>query len=448
MVEEESTSKQPTAKPKPTATATTFKKKKAGGPAPSASAEGAAPFPDMALCQQMHRLTTTTAKQGGATTATASPELLLLQLQTDVFTKIVTQWENPSLYRWLRHKLYGDAAVPPSAPAAAQVTDDTLLALDAKHETTWNELEAKVEQAKESAGDMEVMEAKLQLARLAAQSLSKTQALQAYQDVIDLPKVSTGKKVDCYMERARLASFYDDTAAADDNIEQALALAEGSGGDWDRRNRLKVYRALQLLLHRDLKKASSLLLDCIATFSCNEMCPYSDFIVYVVLTNLLHLPRPELKRKILDGPEILSVSHDIPIVLTLAKAFYEADYKAYLQAMVELDAHVLWNDRYLQPHAAFWMRELHILAYKQFLDAYQSVTLQAMADAFGVTTDFIDYHASRFIAANRLSAKIDKFGGVIVTNRPDLKNAQYREMIQKGDLLLNRIQKLSRVVDL
>lgn len=115
--------------------------------------------------------------------------------------------------------------------------------------------------------------------------------------------------------------------------------------------------------------------------------------------------------------------------------------------MVDLEA-ILLQDRYLAPHAAFWMRELHILAYKQFLDAYQSVTLNAMATAFGVSTDFIDLHASRFIAANRLSAKIDKYGGVIVTNRPDLKNAQYREMIQKGDLLLNRIQNLSRVVDL
>jgi len=117
-----------------------------------------------------------------------------------------------------------------------------------------------------------------------------------------------------------------------------------------------------------------------------------------------------------------------------------------LHAMVELEG-ILFADRYLFPHTAFWMRELHILAYKQFLDAYQSVTLDAMAKSFGVSTDFIDYHASRFIAAGRLSAKIDKFGGVIVTNRPDLKNAQYRDMIQKGDLLLNRIQKLARVVD-
>lgn len=133
--------------------------------------------------------------------------------------------------------------------------------------------------------------------------------------------------------------------------------------------------------------------------------------------------------------------------INLVRSFYDCDYKAYLHAMVDVED-VLLKDRYLHPHASFWMRELHILAYKQFLDSYQSVTLQAMADAFGVSVNFIDYHASRFIAANRLSAKIDKYGGVIITNRPDLKNAQYREMIQKGDLLLNRIQKLARVVDL
>ena len=133
--------------------------------------------------------------------------------------------------------------------------------------------------------------------------------------------------------------------------------------------------------------------------------------------------------------------------IKLVRSYYDCDYKAYLHAMVEVQDTLL-KDRYLHPHASFWMREMHILAYKQFLDSYQSVTLKAMASAFGVSVDFIDYHASRFIAANRLSAKIDKYGGVIVTNRPDLKNAQYREMIQKGDLLLNRIQKLSRVVDL
>lgn len=38
-------------------------------------------------------------------------------------------------------------------------------------------------------------------------------------------------------------------------------------------------------------------------------------------------------------------------------------------------------------------------------------------------------------------------GGVVETNRPDTKNAQYQACIKQGDLLLNRVQKLGRVVE-
>lgn len=114
---------------------------------------------------------------------------------------------------------------------------------------------------------------------------------------------------------------------------------------------------------------------------------------------------------------------------------------------MDLQPHLVAN-RYLQQHAGYVLRELHVLAFQQFLDSYQSVTLESMAGSFGVGTEFLDVQLSRFIAAGRLSAKIDKYGGVVETNRPDWKNARYQEMIQKGDLLLNRIQKLGRVVDL
>ena len=133
--------------------------------------------------------------------------------------------------------------------------------------------------------------------------------------------------------------------------------------------------------------------------------------------------------------------------IKLVKSLYDCEYKTYLHTLVDLEE-LLRGDRFLAPHAAYWLRELHILAYHQFLESYSSVQLTAMAAALGVSVEFLDYHASRYIAAGRLSAKIDKFGGVIRTSRPDATNAQYREVIQKGDLLLNRIQTLARVVDL
>mmetsp|Transcript_9242 Transcript_9242/g.10549 ORF Transcript_9242/g.10549 Transcript_9242/m.10549 type:complete len:319 (+) Transcript_9242:380-1336(+) len=318
--------------------------------------------------------------------------------------------------------------------------------MENKHKEAMKVFEEKVKEAKENAGDMEVLDARLEAARFAAKSLSKEVALDMYEKVLDLPKLSTGKKIDALMECARVASFHNDLKKNTELIERASKLAQ-DGGDWDRRNRIKVYSALSKLLSRDIKEASSLLVDGIATFSCNELCSYTDFLVYTVISSILHLPRPELKTKIIDGPEILSVNKEIPQVISLVNALHNCDYEAYLHAMVEVHD-VLIADRFLEPHSGYFMRELHVLGYKQFLDSYKSVTLDSMASSFGVSISFLDNQLSRFIAAGRLTAKIDKYGGVVETNRPDLKNAQYRDMIQKGDLLLNRIQKLARVVDI
>ncbi len=92
-----------------------------------------------------------------------------------------------------------------------------------------------------------------------------------------------------------------------------------------------------------------------------------------------------------------------------------------------------------------------------------------------VSVAFLDVELSRFISAGRLHCKIDKVAGIIETTRPDSKNALYQDTIKKvggsvcvcvsreapccmhgltdaaslqGDLLLNRIQKLSQVINI
>ena len=60
------------------------------------------------------------------------------------------------------------------------------------------------------------------------------------------------------------------------------------------------------------------------------------------------------------------------------------------------------------PHYKYYVREVKIKAYAQLLESYRSLTLTYMADAFGVTEDYIDSELCRFIAGGRLHAKIDK----------------------------------------
>lgn len=104
------------------------------------------------------------------------------------------------------------------------------------------------------------------------------------------------------------------------------------------------------------------------------------------------------------------------------------------------------HDRFLSEHVPFYIREMRVKAYTQFLESYRSVTLASMAERFAVSEAFLDKELSRFIAAHKINAKIDKMTGVVETKRPDARNAQYAKVIVRGDLLLNKIQKLARVV--
>lgn len=50
----------------------------------------------------------------------------------------------------------------------------------------------------------------------------------------------------------------------------------------------------------------------------------------------------------------------------------------------------LKRDFFLSAHSTFIVREMRIRAYSQTLQSYKCVTLEALANAFGVSVDFID----------------------------------------------------------
>ncbi|VEL20516.1 unnamed protein product [Protopolystoma xenopodis] len=84
------------------------------------------------------------------------------------------------------------------------------------------------------------------------------------------------------------------------------------------------------------------------------------------------------------------------------------------------------SDRYLSPHARYYVREMRLRAYQQHLDSYSSISLDSMATTFGVTKSYLDSELSRYISNGRLPAKVDKVAGVVETTRPDNVNFQYQ----------------------
>lgn len=72
------------------------------------------------------------------------------------------------------------------------------------------------------------------------------------------------------------------------------------GGDWDRRNRLKVYEGIYAMSTRSFAHATELCLEAVATFTSYELMSYQQFVRYTVLCAMLSVERPTLKEKVSD----------------------------------------------------------------------------------------------------------------------------------------------------
>lgn len=322
----------------------------------------------------------------------------------------------------------------------------------AKHEAMMSvikaqvdKLDATVSDAEKNLGEMEVREAIMKKAAILSRVGDKEGAVSAFRKAYE-KTVSLGHRLDIIFYNIRIGLFYMDHDMITRNIDKAKDLIE-EGGDWDRRNRLKVYQGTYCLAIRDFKTAATLFLDTISTFTSYELMDYTTFVKYTVYVGMISLPRNELRDKVVRGSEILEVLHSNPEVKEYLTSLYDCQYAQFFQNLAKIEV-MMTEDRLFHPHYRFYVREMRILAYTQLLESYRSLTLEYMANAFGVTIDYIDKELSRFIAAGRLHCRIDKVGGIVETNRPDSKNWQYQATIKQGDILLNRIQKLSRVINI
>lgn len=121
------------------------------------------------------------------------------------------------------------------------------------------------------------------------------------------------------------------------------------GGDWDRRNRLKVYQGLYSIAIRDFKAAATYFLDTVSTFTSYELMDYTTFVRYTVYISMIALPRNELRDKvfhskyfvflalikvsfqIIRGSEILEVLHSLPDVKDFLFSLYNCHYADFFK---------------------------------------------------------------------------------------------------------------------
>ncbi|KAJ7695005.1 PCI-domain-containing protein [Mycena olivaceomarginata] len=332
------------------------------------------------------------------------------------------------------------ASAPPPTPTPAVAVlplDATLLEeLEAKNSAALEKLDERLKHAHETEGESEISDALRgranYLTKIGDKDASAAQLL-AFEKTPGL-----GSRIDISLTLVRIAFFWGNREDITKYLSKAETLIE-EGGDWDRRNRLKVYRGLYMLSIRQFKSGGDLFIDALSTFTATELISYNDFVGMTVIAGVLGLSRVELKKKIIGSPEVNQVLPEVPLLGDLVNSLYACHYDKFFVALAELEQTHLLPSRILAPHTRFYVREMRILAYR-------SLTLESLSGAFGVSVNFIDNEISRFIAAGRLHCTIDKVHGTVDTTRPLKKNAQYETVVKQGDILLNEVQRLCKVL--
>ncbi|KAM0787498.1 hypothetical protein ACM66B_003570 [Microbotryomycetes sp. NB124-2] len=323
--------------------------------------------------------------------------------------------------------------------------DSTLVSsLKSKNEAHLSSLQEKLDDARANLGESEVSDALRARAIYLARIGDKDAALQAHEAAIEQTP-GLGTKIDLRLTMIRIGFFHGDHDVISSNIEKTQKLVD-EGGDWDRRNRLKAYEGLHLLSVRNFKRGGELLLDVLSTFTATELIEYDDFVSLCVLAGAFSLERKDLKKKIIDAPEVIALIPSTPSLKNYCESLWKCEYASFFEALARVEETHFLGSRLLSPHARYYVREMRIKAYAQLLESYSSVTLSSLCSAFGVSEAFMDADLARFIAAGRLNCSIDRVNGIVTTNRPDAKNARYASVIKQGDIVLTAVQRLSRVV--
>ncbi|KAI6043276.1 26S proteasome subunit RPN7-domain-containing protein [Pisolithus marmoratus] len=244
-----------------------------------------------------------------------------------------------------------------------------------------------------------------------------------------------GSRIDITLTLVRIGFFFGDNTLITDNLARAEKLIE-EGGYWERGNHLKVYRGLHAVSIRQFKSGGELLLDALSIFTATELISYNDFVALTVIVNILTLARVDLKKKLITSPEVFSVLPDLPVPDDLLRSLYDCHYTNFFVALATLEQTYLLPSRLLFPHTRYYVREMRILAYPQLLELYRSVTLESLGGAFGVSVDLSTGNSRGSLQT----------GACIVRSIRCTKTAQYDKVVKQWDVLLNPVQRLSKVL--
>ena len=308
------------------------------------------------------------------------------------------------------------------------------------------ELKKKMEEDKEGLEEKDKASYIYEIGKIYKEKKQMDKALECFKETIE-KTISFNTKFDALFDILHIGLLEKDQDILKEYLAKCKDLLKEESADWEKKNRFKIYEGLNFILNKNFKDAGKNFLEALMTFTSYELFDFKTFVFYTAVINIITVDRKTLKEKIIDNSDVLSCINDIPHLQKFLNSFYDGEYADFLVELYYI-IQILKKDFYLSKHYNFFINEMRIKVYSQFLQSYRTVTIENMANVFGVSTNFIDSELSNFISQGRINAKIDKVSGIIECQHNEQNIDLYQTTIRESDILISKIHKLGKLLEI
>jgi 26S proteasome regulatory subunit N7 len=226
------------------------------------------------------------------------------------------------------------------------------------------QIDEKIAKAEDTVEEIDIAQFNLEKAKLYKEYKKKDEAIEEFKTVIAKTQ-SFNNKMDSVFEILHIAILYKDIPLLKEHIDLCRKFLKDAG-DWEKRNKLKVYDGLYNVLTKDFKVAGKLFLEALMTFTNTELFDYKDFVFYTAITNIITVDRVTLKNRVIDNSDVVSCIREIPHLQGFLDSFYLGKYKEFFNEFHAIIQRTK-NDFFLSRHNNYFINEMRIKVYSQFL---------------------------------------------------------------------------------
>ena len=191
------------------------------------------------------------------------------------------------------------------------------------------EIDEKIAKEEQNVETFDITKFTFEKGKIYKDAKMKEQAISEFKNVITKTQ-SYNLKMESVFEILHIGILYKDLNLISEYIETCRKFLS-EGGDWEKKNKLKVYEGLYFLFIKKFKEAGKLFLEALMTFTNTELFEYKYFVFYTVVANIITVDRVTLKNKVIDNTDVVSNVREIPHLQQFLDSFYTGNYKTFFQ---------------------------------------------------------------------------------------------------------------------